>query len=184
MKTILSTAIAIAIASVSAHGWVIEEPMDYPKQLQGSDFVGVVEVSKISETGVKKVLYDGGEAFRELRLELKVLSTFKGSGKMITCSIYREPTRDELLADGVPEDDVFRILLNLGTTEILHLFPARAKPGEQLLVYLRSEGSKYFPLAGDLNSSRSILCLKPSNMVNFPDPKKAGQTVAPDHSAE
>src|SRR6478609_8304659 len=130
MKPIISTIAAIAIASTSAFGWIIEKPIEYSEQLQKADFVGILEVSKIVETGRKKALLsDQAVQFRELRLELKVLSAFKGAGETITCSIYREPTRKELLADGVAESDVLKILLNLGTDETLHLFPARAEQG-------------------------------------------------------
>ena len=166
MKTFRSAAFALIIASSSALGWVIEEPIDYPKQLQEADFAGIVEVTKIVETGHKKILYKGSVAFRELALELKVLSPFKGKGDTITCSIYREPTEEELLADGLAKNEVFKTLLNLGTNEMLHLFPARVTLGVQLLAYLRFEGSNLYPVAGDLNSSRSLLRLDPSNMVN------------------
>ena len=178
MKTLISTIAAIAIASTSAPGWILEKPIDYSDQLQRADFVGIVEVSKIVETGLKKVLLsDQAAQFRDLRLELKVLSAFKGRGETIRCSIYREPTREELLADGVAESDVFKILLNLGTDETLYLFPARAAQGEHLLAYLCSKDSRYFPVAGDLHSSRSLLRLKPSNLVNTLDLKIEAEQV-------
>ena len=167
MKTIISTLVAISIASTSGVGWILEKPVDYSHQLQKADFVGIVEVSKIVETGRTKVLLsDQAVQFRELRLELTVLSAFKGDRKMVTCSIYREPTEEELLADGVAEKDVFRILLNLGVDEALHLFPARAKRGDKLLVYLGSGADGFSPITGALESSRSLLRVEPSNLVN------------------
>mgnify|MGYP006969488543 CR=1 FL=1 len=167
MKIFRSAAFAIIIASSSALGWVIEEPIDYPKQLQGADFVGIVAVTKIVETGRKKaILSDQPAQCRELSLELKVLSVFKGSGTTIKCSIYREPTEEELRADGVPESDVLKLLLNLGTDEMLHLFPARIRKGDHLLAYLKAGDSDHSPVTGDLNSSRSLLGVEPSSLVN------------------
>lgn len=166
MKTFLSAAFAIIIASSFAHGWVIPEPIDYSKQLQKADFVGIVEVTKIVATGQKKLMPGYNVQFRELRLEMEVLSVFKGRSETLTCMIYRAPTEEELLADGVTKEDVMKILLNLGTDESLHLFPAHVTKGANLLAYLRADGSEHFPVAGDLNSSRSLLSLEPSNLVN------------------
>lgn len=167
MKIFRLAASAIIIASSPALGWILQEPIDYTKQLRKADFVGIVQVTKIIETGRKKVILPGEPVrFRELSLEFKVLSVFKGKGATIKCSIYREPTQAELLADGVAESDVFRILLNLGTNESLHLFPARVTKGAHLLAYLKVDGPDHFPVTGDLDSSRSLLSLEPSNLVN------------------
>jgi hypothetical protein len=168
MKTFLSAIFTIIIASSSAFGWVIEKPVDYSKQLQQADFVGVVEVTKIVETGRKKaiLLPDQPVQFRELSLELKVLSALKGSGSTIKCSIYREPTEDELRADGIPEHDVFRLLVTIGTDEMLQLFLARITKGAHLLAYLKSGGSDYSPVTGDLNSSHSLLMIHSSNLID------------------
>ena len=167
MKTFLSAAFAIIIASSSAFGWLIVEPIDYSKQLQQADFFGIVEVTKIVETGRKKaILPDQPVQFRELSLELKVLSVFKGSGATIKCSIYREPTEEELRADGIPRHDVFRLLITIGTNEMLREYLARVTKGAHLLAYLKAGGSDYFPVTGDLDSSRSLLIIKPSNLVN------------------
>jgi hypothetical protein len=166
MKTFLSAAFAIIIASSFVHGWVIQEPIDYSKQLQKADFVGIVEVTKIVSTGQKKLMSGYNVQFRELRLEMKVLSAFKGHGETLTCKIYREPTEAELLADGVSKEDVMKILLNLGTDESLHLFPAHVTKGANLLAYLRADGEEHFPVSGDLDSSRSLLSIAPSNLVN------------------
>ncbi len=173
MKIFLSAAFAIIIASSSALGWVIEEPIDYSKQLQQADFVGIVEVTKIVETGRKKaILPDQGDQvvqFRELKLELKVLSVFKGSGATIKCNIYRAPTKEELRADGVPERDVYRIFLILAIDEGLQLSSSHVTKGAHLLTYLKAGGSDHLPVTGDLNSSRSLLRLEPSNLINtFP----------------
>jgi len=177
MKTFLSVTFSIIITSSSAFGWVIDEPVDYSKQLQQADFVGVVEVTKIVETGRKKdILPDQRVQFRELSLELKVLTAFKGNGVTIKCCIYREPTQAELLADGVSENDLFVIYSNLITSETLHLFPARVSQGTHLLAYLKAEGSAHYPLSGYLNSSRSLLNIEPSNLVNsHPRTKEAEQ---------
>jgi hypothetical protein len=169
MKIILSTAVSIALATVSAIGWIIDKPIDYPKQLQSADFVGVVEVTKIVDTGKKKVISEGGVAFRELRLELKVLSSFKGKGETIMCSIYREPTEEELIADGVAKNDAWMIHINLVCAEVQHLFPARAMAGERLLVYLAEETNGFTPVSGDCDSSHSLIRLEPSNLVNTLD---------------
>jgi len=179
MKTILSTVAVAVIASVSALGWVIEKPIDYADQLKKSDFSGIVEVTSVVATGQKKLMPGYNVQFRELKLELKVLSAFKGRGETLTCSIYREPTEVELLADGVAKDDVLKILLNLGTDEILHLFPARVSQGAKLLVYLRSAGTSYSPTTGDLDSSRSLLRIEPSNLVNTMDKNGNAEQVAP-----
>jgi hypothetical protein len=180
MKTILSVVFSIIIASSSGLGWVIEERIDYAKQLQKADFVGIVEITKIVETGRKKVLNKGSVQFRELRLELNVLSPLKGRGLSLTCCIFREPTEDELIADGVAENEVKRILLNLQTDEMLQLFPARVTKGAQLLVYLRVDGSEHFPVTGDLRSSRSLLRLAPSNLINaLPREQEAPGAVIP-----
>jgi hypothetical protein len=180
MKTFLSFFFAIIIASSLALGWVIQEPIDYSNQLQKADFVGIVEVTKIVETGHKKVIYEGGVHFRELKLELNVLSPLKGKGHSLTCCIFREPTREELIADGVAESDVMKILLNLGTDEMQHLFPARVTKGAHLLAYLKADGSDHLPVAGDLNSSRSLLTIEPSNLVNaLPRKQEAEQVVSP-----
>jgi hypothetical protein len=184
MKTIRSVALAVGIASTSVFGWIIEEPIDYPKQLQSADFVGLVEVTRILETGNKKVLYDGSVHFRELTLELKVMSAFKGKGETVTCRIYREPSREELIADGVAESDVMKILLNLGTDEMLHLFPARVTQRDHLLVYLRSTESIHVPVTGELNSSRSLLRLEPSNMAHTLDRKQQAEQVVPPNRSE
>lgn len=174
MKMIRTISLVFAIASASAHGWIVEEPIDFAKQMQSADLVGIVEVTKVLETGRKKVLYDGGVHFRELKLELKVLSAFKGKEKWVTCMIYREPTREELIAEGLDENEVRRVLLNLGTDESLHLFPARVTQRAQLLVYLKASESIYLPVTGELKSSRSLLRLEPSNMVNTLDLKQSG----------
>lgn len=166
MKTFRSAAFAVAFLPAFTLGWILEEPVDYPKQLQKADFAGIVEVTKITETGHKKILYHGGVAFRELTLELKVRSPIKGTGDTLTCRIYREPTREELLTDGVSDDAADKILLNLGTDETLHLFPAHVVKGNHLLVYLRSEGTTHSPITGDLDSSHSLLRIAPSNLVN------------------
>jgi len=166
MRPALLSILAILLATATSFGWLDVKPIDYAAQMKSADFVGIVEVTKITETGNKKVLRDGDVAFRELRLELKVLSAMKGSAKVVICNIYREPTREELIADGVAADQVFRILLNLGTSEELHLFPARAVRGDLLLVYLRLEGLIHVPVSGSLESSRSILRIEPSNIVN------------------
>jgi hypothetical protein len=166
MKTILSTFIVTVIASVCAHGWIIETPIDYADHLKKSNFSGIVEVTSIVATGEKKLISGYDVHFRELRLDLKVLSVFKGSGETLTCKIYREPTEEELLADGVAKKDIRMILLNLGTNESLHLFPAHVTKGAHLLVYLRADGSDHFPVDGDLDSSRSLLSLMPSNLLN------------------
>jgi hypothetical protein len=163
MKTFLSATFAIIIASSFAHGWVSQEPIDYSKQLQKADFVGIVEVTKIFETGQKKLMSGYNVQFREVRLEMKVLSAFKGRSETLTCKIYREPTKEELLADGVTKEDVMKILLNLWTDESLQLFPARVAKGANLLAYLRSDGTEHIPVDGDLDSSRSLLSLEPSN---------------------
>lgn len=164
------------MVSVSAHAWVIEKPIDYADQLKKSDFSGIVEVTSVVATGEKKLMSGYDVHFRELRLELKVLSVIKGQGETLTCKIYREPTEEELLADGVAKEDVLKILLNLGTDESLHLFPAHVTKGANLLVYLRADGSEHFPVAGDIDSSRSLLSLKPSNLVNaLPKEQEAEQ---------
>jgi hypothetical protein len=166
MKTILTTVVVTVMASVYAHGWVIEKPIDYADQLKKSDFSRIVEVTSVVATGQKKLMSGYNVHFRELRLEMKVLSVFKGRGETITCKIYREPIEEELLADGVAKEDVMKILLNLGTDETLHLFPAHVTKGANLLAYLRAEDEEYLPVAGDLESSRSLLSLEPSNLVN------------------
>ena len=167
MKKLLSPACAFIITASSALGWIHQEPADYSKQLKNSDFVGIVEVTKIIETGKKKVILpDQTVQFRELRLEFKVVSSLKGSAETIKCSIYREPTEDELLADGVPKSDVLLILMNLGTNEVLHLLPARVTKGAHLLVYLKANGSDYTPVTGDLDSSSSLLKIEPSNLLS------------------
>ena len=178
MKTFLSAALAIAIASSFAHGWVIQEPIDYSKQLQKADFVGIVEVTKIVATGQKKLMPGYNVHFRELRLEMKVLSAFKGDSESITCIIYREPTEEELLGDGVTKDDVMKVLLNLGTDESLHLFPAHVTKGAHLLAYLRADGAEHFPVAGDIESSRSLLSIEPSNLVNALPRKQEAEQVS------
>jgi len=186
VKIFLTAIIVILIAPASSHGWIIEEPVDYPKLLREADFVGVVGVFKVIETGRKKVLHKDGVAFRELRLELEVLSLLKGEGGKIACVIHREPTEAELLADGVSEDEVMKILLDLGTDEGMHLFPARVAQGDQLLVYLRSTESTHVPVTGHLNSSRSLFRLEPSNMVNTPHRNQNAEIVpaAPDLKSE
>ena len=166
MKLALSSILAILLATATSFGYIIEKPIDYARQMKSADFVGIVEVTKITETGNKKVLRDGGVAFRELRLELKVLSALKGNAKVLICNIYREPTREELIADGVAADKVFLVLLNLGTSEELHLFPARVVSRDLLLVYLRLVDRVHVPVSGELESSRSILRIEPSNIVN------------------
>jgi len=181
MKTFLSVAFAIIIASSPAIGWVIEEPIDYSKQLQQADFVGIVEVTRIVETGRKKIILpdQGGPVvkFRELNLELKVLSIFKGSGATIKCNIYRAPTEEELRADGVPERDVLRTFLILATDEGLQLSSSHTTKGTHLLVYLKAGGSNHFPVTGDHNSSRSLLRLEPSNLVNTHSQEPAEQAM-------
>jgi hypothetical protein len=166
MKTILSTVIVAIMASAHALGWVIDKPIDYADQLKKSNFTGIVEVTSVVATGEKKLMSGYNVLFRELRLELKILSVFKGHGEKLTCKIYRVPTEEELLADGVTNIDVLKILLNLGSDESLHLFPAHVRKGANLVVYLRADGSEYFPVSGDLDSSRSLLSLKPSNLIN------------------
>jgi len=178
MKTILSTVVVAVMVSISAHGWMIEKPIDYADQLKKSDFSGIVEVTSVVATGEKKLMPGYDVQFRELRLELKVLSIFKGRGETLTCKIYREPTEEELLADGVPEEDVMKILLNLGTDESLHRFPAHVTKGAHLVVYLRADGSEHFPVSGDLDSSRSLLSLKPSNLVNAPPKEQEAEQVS------
>jgi hypothetical protein len=177
MKIIRTMVLVIGISSASVFGWIVEEPIDFPKQMQSADFVGIVEVTKVLETGRKKVLYDGGVHFRELTLEFKVMSVFKGQGKAVTCRIYREPTREELIADGLDEDEVRKVLLNLGTDEALHLFPARVAQGDQLLVYLRSTEETCVPVTGDLKSSHALLRLEPSNMINTPVRKHEAEVI-------
>ncbi len=179
MKTILSIAAVAIIASASALGWVIEKPIDHTDQLKKSDFSGIVEVTSIVATGKKKLIPGYKVQFRELTLNLKVLSAFKGRGEILTCSIYREPTEEELIADGVTKEEVIKILLNLGTDEWLHLFPAHVTKGAHLLVYLKVDGSEHIPVTGDLKSSRSLLIIKPSNLVNTMDRNGKAEQAAP-----
>jgi hypothetical protein len=175
MKTILLTVAVAIIASASALGWVMEKPIDHAEQLKKSDFSGIVEVTSIVATGQKKLLADyrlmpgHNVQFRELRLDLKVLSAFKGRSETLTCSIYRAPTEEELIADGVTKEDIMKILLNLSTDEWLHLFPAHVTKGAHILVYLKADGVEHIPVTGDLKSSRSLLIIKPSNLVNTMD---------------
>ncbi|QQL43957.1 hypothetical protein [Sulfuriroseicoccus oceanibius] len=145
-------------------GWPVIEPVDHAGQLESADFVGVVEVAEINETGKKILLCQDSVAFRELRLSLRVLSCFKGQGaEMLTCSILREPTREELIADGVSEENLRLVLLNMAVDEELHLLPARAQRRDQLLVYLASTEDGFVPLTGYLESSRSLFVIEPSS---------------------
>lgn len=60
----------------------------------------------------------------------------------------------------------------------MHLFRAHVSKGTNLLVYLRADGSEHFPVAGDLDSSRSLLSLEPSNLVNALSRKQEAEQVS------
>ena len=177
MRPITASIALFVFTAFSVFGWVVEKPINYAKQLKEAHFVGLVEVQGIKESGKSKAFEEGGIKFREQILELKVLSGFKGEATVISCSIYREPTRDELISDGVPEGQAMKVLLNLGVNEALHLFPARVGKGDHLLTYLDVIDGAYLPATGNLYSSRSFLRVELSNLVNRFDLTQAGEQV-------
>ena len=153
------------MSSLSA--WVIEEPVDYPKLMLESNFCGIVEVVDTKDTGKTKVLFKDGVKYREVNLSLKVLSTLKGANPInLNLSIYRIPTVEELKADGIKEDDVFVIHINLATSEIVHIYIASAKKKDTLLVYLKGNSkSNYKPVTGDDRPSHSIFSVETSSTI-------------------
>ncbi|MFT5906604.1 MAG: hypothetical protein ACI9E1_002215 [Cryomorphaceae bacterium] len=139
MKTriLLSIFLAVSLSNPSM-AWEVEEPINHAKQLKSADLDGLVEVMKVEETGVTRKLQKDNVAYREIRLTFRVLSVFKGkSDELITCEIYREPTSEELTADGMTHNQIRQMLLDsvIGP----HINAASVNVGEHLLVYLSSK---------------------------------------------
>ena len=143
-------------------GWELEEPVNHSKQFNSSQLVALIEVTGVKETGLSKKIRKGDVGYREIRLNFKILSVLKGENPhSIVCNIYREPTTKELMQGGMTYDQVRQRLLKDGNNSAVKL--ANVSKGEQLLVYLNvSKDGKYKPVSGDLESSRSLLRIKPS----------------------
>ncbi|MCW1924997.1 hypothetical protein OKA05_20710 [Luteolibacter arcticus] len=170
MKMFLwSILVSLALACHAA-GWIHVEPADHAKQLASSDFAGIVEVTSLADTGRKKVMFGNEVAFREVKVTLKVLSPFKG-GKdgQLDCMIYRRPTDDELIADGMPRKDVLNASLNLATDESLHLFLVAIRRNERLMAYLVKSGDTFVPVTGDEKASQSLHRLEMANQLSVPE---------------
>ena len=146
----------------SLFGWELEEPVNHSKQFNSSQLVALVKVEGVKESGLSKKIHKEDVAYREIHLTFKVLSVLKGKRtKFITCSVYREPTTDELMREGMTFQQIRQRILNSENDYSVKL--ANVSKGEQLLVYLNiSKGGQYIPVSGDLESSRSLLKIKPS----------------------
>ncbi|MBT8038210.1 MAG: hypothetical protein KJO21_11755 [Verrucomicrobiae bacterium] len=160
-----------------AQGWR-DFSIDHGKQFEAADFVGIVAVTETAETDKSKTLKKGGFPFREVRLKVKVLSSFKGEiTENFELSIYRLPTRQEVMAGGLSRK-VYRSML-LTQYDGEDDSPAWVEKEDRLLVYLSFADGKYTPVSGDLESSRSLLRIERAEKIEtLPRNRKAEQDGA------
>jgi len=165
MKLLTSLILALGLLLMPAQGWLHMESLDFEALRESANLVAVVKVDRIEETGKTKH-YKDHVKLREQVLHLMILSALKGEAACVSCRIYREPTGEELIADGIPEGQLRRFMLKLGVDEVLHFSPARISEGDILLVYLKRDGEHYQPVTGDF-TSRSLLRVLPSDRANL-----------------
>jgi hypothetical protein len=168
MKSLRSVLVSWALAC-HAFGWILVEPVDHSKQLASSDFAGIVEVTGLADTGRKKVMSGHEVAFREVKVILKVISPFKGGEEgQLACTIYRVPTEEELIADGMSREEALKQSLVLGTDESLHVFLAEVREKDRLLAYLVKSGDSFSPVTGDEKASQALLRMEMANQLSEP----------------
>ncbi|MCW1885029.1 hypothetical protein OKA04_09845 [Luteolibacter flavescens] len=166
MRSLWTVVVSLALVC-HVSGWIHEEPVDHSKQLASSQFAGIVEVTSLTDTGEKRRMFDYKVAFREVKVALKVLSHLKGEKKgELAFTVYREPTEEELVADGMSREDAFQTSLNLGCDERLHLYLVKVRRRDHLMVYLKKSGDGFSPVAGDEKASRSIHRMEEANVLN------------------
>lgn len=167
MKIIIFNVIAHLLIQSSLSAWIRAEPVDHAKMMSDSSFSAIVKVMDTRDTGAYKMLYSDGIKYREVNLQLDVLSVFKGEElSTLNLSIFRTPNMEELKIDGVKEDEIHTKYLNLMTNEVIHLYFVSAQKGDQLLIYLKGDPKSGFtPVTGNGKPSRSIFVIEPSSII-------------------
>jgi len=148
-----------------SHAWIIEDPIDYNKLKVKSDFCGIVQLVSVEETGRVKDIYGKGVKYREMNFKLKVLSSIKGEGpKVISVSIYRVPTEEELTKDG--DADPRLTHLQESISEANHIYLVKAVKDDVLMVYLKGKSKGGFHcVTGDSKQSHSIFVMESSSTI-------------------
>ena len=145
MRTLIHLSILLLIAAPS-YAWMNLIP-NYKKQFNDSDFVGVVRVTRVIETGVtNKLRANSLLHFRELEVSLEVVSQMKGeSAQAIKCRLYRFPTTEESSADlGAREGPMADLM---ATPWQSGMFVPR-QLGHYMGYLKRSQAGYYYPVGG------------------------------------